>query len=510
MTPVIDRVDEGFGLDRIRRQGDRLMVGLLWVLAVYSLALAPWHGTWWEALLIGVPMAGMGTVVALLMPGSIVTRIVVAALFMGFSALTIHQSHGMIEMHFSVFGLLAFLLYYRDWVPIVAAAGVIAVHHLAFDIAQRAGHGTFVFNHHHGLGIVLVHAGFVVFETVVLCAMAIRFAREAAEAEAIREMGSHLAVTDGRIDLTFRPREGVTGFARDFNSFVERLEATIAQVHELAAHASSASDGVSRAIQALSADARHQAESLAQTASSIEQVTASVKQNAGSARQATELASTSRELAERGGAVVGSAVSSMQQISSASTRIAEIIGVIDEIAFQTNLLALNAAVEAARAGEQGRGFAVVAAEVRNLSQRTSAAAKEIKTLIGDSVTKVRDGAQVIERSGRTLEEIVEAARRVEAIVGDIAAASAEQSAGIDHVNRVVAGMDRVTRSSADRTEQLGRMTETLAAQAASLQRPVDVFAVRSQPPAARPAAPRPPARGHAAAPRPEIEPVTVA
>jgi len=187
----------------------------------------------------------------------------------------------------------------------------------------------------------------------------------------------------------------------------------------------------------------------------------------------------SRDTAETGGQVVTTAVAAMTEINKASKKIADIITVIDEIAFQTNLLALNAAVEAARAGEQGRGFAVVAAEVRNLAQRSAAAAKEIKALIRDSVQKVQDGSELVTRSGQTLVEIVTAVKRVSGIIAEIAAASQEQSAGIDQVNRAVAQMDHVVQQNAAHTEELSSTARALATQASELQALVGRFRLES-------------------------------
>jgi ABC-type transporter Mla subunit MlaD len=209
----------------------------------------------------------------------------------------------------------------------------------------------------------------------------------------------------------------------------------------------------------------------------IEEITGTVKQNAGNARQANQLAMGSRDTAERGGQVVTTAVAAMGEINQASKKIADIITTIDAIAFQTNLLALNAAVEAARAGEQGRGFAVVASEVRNLARRSASAAKEIKDLIQDSVGKIEAGSALVNQSGQTLGEIVESVKRVTDIIAEIAAASQEQSAGIDQVNRAVTQMDRVTQSNSAQAEQLTSTAQSLAAQAEELQALVARFKV---------------------------------
>src|SRR3569623_574888 len=196
--------------------------------------------------------------------------------------------------------------------------------------------------------------------------------------------------------------------------------------------------------QDLSSRTEEQASSLEETASSLEELTSTVRQNADNARQANQLAVSASEVAEKGGAVVGQVVDTMESINESSKKIVDIIGVIDGIAFQTNILALNAAVEAARAGEQGRGFAVVASEVRSLAQRSASAAKEIKGLIGDSVEKVEAGSKLVEHAGTMMDEVVSSVRRVTDIVGEITASSQEQSAGIEQINQAVTQMDNVT------------------------------------------------------------------
>ena len=212
----------------------------------------------------------------------------------------------------------------------------------------------------------------------------------------------------------------------------------------------------------LSQRTEEQAASLQETASSMEQLTSTVKQNAENARQASQLAVNASDIASRGGEVVEQVVDTMNAISSSSSKVVDIIGVIEGIAFQTNILALNAAVEAARAGEEGRGFAVVAGEVRSLAQRSAAAAKEIKSLIGDSTAKVESGSQLVARAGTTMDEIVQAVRRVTDIMGEISAASDEQSQGIEQVSRAVGQMDEVTQQNA-------ALVEEAAAAAASLE-----------------------------------------
>lgn len=227
----------------------------------------------------------------------------------------------------------------------------------------------------------------------------------------------------------------------------------------------------------LSSRTEQQASSLEETASSMEELTSTVRQNAENAGQANQLAINASEVAQRGGTVVSEVIQTMGQINDSARKIVDIIGVIDGIAFQTNILALNAAVEAARAGEQGRGFAVVATEVRSLAQRSAAAAKEIKTLIGDSVDKVESGSTLVQQAGVTMEEVVTSVRRVTDIIAEISAASQEQSAGIEQVNQAITQMDQVTQQNAALVEQAAAAADSLQEQASHLSGVVSVFRV---------------------------------
>jgi methyl-accepting chemotaxis protein len=264
----------------------------------------------------------------------------------------------------------------------------------------------------------------------------------------------------------------------DANATSEQLTVVIGRIKEATDTISTASKEIASGNTDLSQRTEKQASSLEETAASMEELTSTVKQNAENAKQANQLAHGASDIARQGGEVVGQVVHTMSSISESSKKIVDISSVIDGIAFQTNILALNAAVEAARAGEQGRGFAVVAGEVRNLAQRSAAAAKEIKTLIGDSVDKVKVGTALVDKAGATMDEVVNAVKRVTDIMAEISAASMEQSQGIEQVNQAITQMDEVTQQNAALVEQAAAAAESMEEQAQSLAAAVATFKVK--------------------------------
>ena len=288
------------------------------------------------------------------------------------------------------------------------------------------------------------------------------------------------AATEGDLSrrLDVRGKSGdLMKLGNAINSLLESVSDIVANVKGAASEVLRGAEEISQGNANLSQRTEQQSSSLEETASSMEEMTSTVKQNADNAGQANQLATAARDQAEKGGAVVGSAVKAMADINESSKKIADIIGVIDEIAFQTNLLALNAAVEAARAGEQGRGFAVVATEVRSLAGRSATAAKEIKELIQDSVRKVSDGSLLVTQSGQTLEQIVTSVKKVSDIVAEIAAASREQSSGIEQVNKAVMQMDEMTQQNAALVEQATAASQSMAEQARDLTAMMEKYQV---------------------------------
>jgi len=298
------------------------------------------------------------------------------------------------------------------------------------------------------------------------------------QVRALKE-ASALAAAVAAGDLTARPttarNDEIGELQRDLARMVQRLNDSMHTVQQAASNVAHASGEIAVGNLDLSQRTEHTASNLQQTAASLQELTGNVRHSADSAAQATQLASSASQVAERGGQVVAQVVRTMDEINTSSRKIADITGVIDGIAFQTNILALNAAVEAARAGEQGRGFAVVAGEVRTLAQRSAEAAKEIKSLIGSSVDRVENGARQVQEAGSTMTEIVGSVKRVNDIIGEVTAASSEQSQGIGQVNTAVNQLDQMTQQNAALVEESAAAAESLKDQAQRLMQVVATF-----------------------------------
>jgi methyl-accepting chemotaxis protein len=327
-----------------------------------------------------------------------------------------------------------------------------------------------------------------------------------------------IAAGDLQHEIRIDGRDEVAKLLTALSAMQASLVGIVTRVRQGTDTIATASGQIAAGNQDLSQRTEEQASSLEETAASMEQLTGTVKQNADNARQANQLAQSASSIAVEGGEVVGQVVDTMASINQSSRKIVDIISVIDGIAFQTNILALNAAVEAARAGEQGRGFAVVAAEVRNLAQRSAAAAKEIKGLIDDSVGKVDAGSELVGRAGATMEQIVTGIKRVTDIMGEIAAASEEQTRGIEQVNQAVTQMDQVTQQNAALVEEASAAAQSMREQAGQLVEAVSVFKVAGhdgharapQRAATRPSQPPRPATRLPAAPKRRTAPKPLA
>ena len=491
------------------RAADRLLRRLLLAHLLLIFALAPLRGTWTEALLWGVPVIGVGWFIAWRWEGRLVARFSIAAALLTVSALIIHQSGGMIEMHFHIFAILAFLLLYRDWRVPVAGAVVVAAHHALFNALQVAGTGVMVFQHHTGWGIVAVHAAWVVFEVAILVYMARLLAAETRGAEGLVRLASR--VGDGDLAARAEHGAGAVGDAvQAVNQGTERLAeavravrsraVAVAEVAETftaaAEHVTGAAEEVARALGEVSHGSQEQALNTQQMATTLGGMARSIGSVASRSQGVTQASQRAVGVARDGSRVVQDAVGRLQairqtvldaageigELDAYSDRVQRITRVIDDMAAQTNLLALNAAIEAARAGEHGRGFAVVAEEVRKLATQSGESAREaadiirdVQALTGRAVAsmqrgsvEVNAGAALASDAAGALDQIV---AMVEQTVGDLAGISsaAEQMAQASREALAAVGVDphAVEAGAADALDVLTRLSRSNATAAES-------------------------------------------
>ena len=451
-------------LDRARRTHWVPLVAA-WISCAVAAALGVQSDNALLGVLGGPLLAGALSVIAWALPAARITGVMSGVLLMSLVGLQIHLARGATEIHFGVFALLAALVVYRDWLAILAGAVTIALHHAGFLWMQQNGLGVYCFTQP-SFGQLVEHAAYVVVESGLLIFLADQMHRDEQRSIDVETVVDAVILDGAHVDLsnvaTLQVRASQ---AIKLQELLGRIQALIGQLHQAIGSITVATREIATGNQDLSGRTEQTASSLQQTASSMEQLTDTVKQTADSAHTANQLVCAAANSAQHGGEVVAQVVSNMAEITASSRKIAEIIGVIDGIAFQTNILALNAAVEAARAGEQGRGFAVVAGEVRNLAQRSANAAREIKSLIGASVERVESGSQLVQQAGSVMTEIVSGVQRVTDIIGEISAASTEQSNGLMQVNGAVTQLDQMTQQNAALVEQSSAAAESLREQA---------------------------------------------
>ena len=455
------------------RLGDQILLIAILISAAAAAVLGFVYYEPTVGLVGGLLLAGLGGAVYAMARGTLFASLTLTTLQVALVALHIQLAHGELEYHFGVFVTLALLLVYLDWKPILLAAGLFAVHHILFDRLQAAGFGFYCLTEAN-FGRILLHAGYVVVQTALELLLVVSMARTARQGDELSALVSQVDQPDG-IALDVSGVAVSTPLAQSLQSALLRMQAVVASVQQGSQQIEMASQEIASGNQDLSARTEAAASNLEQTAASMEELNSTMKSSAEAARTASQLAVANAEVAARGGQVVGEVVATMEEINHSSRKISDIIGVIDGIAFQTNILALNAAVEAARAGEQGRGFAVVAGEVRNLAQRSAEAAKEIKALIGTSVDKVEAGTRLVGEAGSTIGEVVANAQRVADMIGEITAASGEQSSGVAQVNTAVNQLDQMTQQNAALVEQSAAAAQSLKDQAQRLVQAVQVF-----------------------------------
>jgi len=455
-------------LTNARKRADRACALVNWILLAASFGTGLHFDALMPVFLVGLPLALLSTTLALAAPGRALTRMASALTFMGGAALLIDIGGGQDEFHFVVFILLSLLLAYRDIRVVLVASAFISVQQFAFNYLQAWGWPVRVFSQT-GFGVVVQHWAFLWLQTFFIAAISARQERDANVAGELAAMSEGIGQESGYITLHEQSSRPVSGVASAFHATLAAVRKTLLQVRDSVGEVSESVAGTSERNAVLSDRTEQQRRSLEGMVAAMEQLKQSVHENADHASAASALAGSASEVATQGRSAIKAVIDTMGDIYRSCERITDIIGVIDGIAFQTNILALNASVEAARAGDQGRGFAVVASEVRTLAQRSAAAAKEIRLLIGESVESARSGNGLVESAGNTVSEVLESVTRLSSIVHEMATATSAQRAGIDQMGDNIAGIDAAIRENAahvaDTVEQVAqqhRQTELLA------------------------------------------------
>lgn len=467
MAPYSNAPQQGRAdLHEIARFGDLVMLLMMFAAATVALAIGDTYAQVGLAIVASGLLLAVGCAAYIIGRGTALGWVALTSCNVAFVVLHIQLGRGTVEFHFGVFVLMGLLLVYRDWRPIVLGATLVALHHVTFDRMQAFGFGVYCTPEASLLKMVM-HALYVVAQTGIEIFLALRLRQSAMESSQL----SAIVRSVDRGDTLCLDLSGLTvqaPVAVVLKGAIGRMAVAMADVSAAAASIEVASSEIASNNRDLSQRTETQASNLQQTAASMEELTGTVRQSADTAVQATRLSAEAAEAAVNGGAMMDTVIATMAGISESSRRIADINAVIDGIAFQTNILALNAAVEAARAGEQGRGFAVVATEVRTLAQRSAQAAKEIKSLISESVIKVSQGTQQAGFAGASMANIVSGAQRVNQLISVLASAAGQQTLGITQVGQAVTQLDTVTQQNAALVEKNAATAKSLRRHATGL------------------------------------------
>lgn len=445
-------------------------------LFVMCLALSEVNFTMSSALMAGLPLIAISAFAWIFSRGKLLSRATFASAGMGLVTLQIHQAQGMVELHFGVFVFLAILLVYRDWRVIAIGAIVIAVLHLLFDYLQIAGAGVYCFTKP-GLSIVLIHAGYVVVESLVLGYLAVVLQRQVRQADELDRLVTRMRRADGTVDLS-HPVSPVHSAAG------EELLVSVKRVRDVMTAVLGSADVVAASAREISSDngqlasqVKDQLGVLHHAAECLDKIVAGLArrtQRVGETRQIVEAAAGSARTSSE---TMQELVALMARISASTERVMEINKVIDSIAFQTNILALNAAVEAARAGEHGKGFAVVASEVRGLAQRSAASARDVAQTVGEVVNYMAQGGQLATHAGTAVTEVIAAFDTSRQAMDDIVEAASRQSKDVADVAAAVSGINDLAHTQADLMRKHEQTAQQLDEQARQLFASLGAFTV---------------------------------
>ncbi|WP_330984903.1 MULTISPECIES: methyl-accepting chemotaxis protein [Enterobacterales] len=463
-------------LSAIRRRADRLILALVWILWAITVVFGLLTAQMIVALVVASLLAVLSTVSCLLLPGKLATRLLLAFILMAYSALLIQLGAGGTEYHFSVFVLLSALLAWRDWKPLVAGAAVIAVHHLLFNYLQANDlFGIVVFEMGPGIHMVLMHAVFVVVQTIILVLMALRMEQDARSASEVAKLASVINREPGCLTLTTEHQASHSGFAKTFSLTLDTMRSTLMQVSHSVSQMLEDAHTLLLRNTSLSERTDNQAQSLAVAACAMEQLAGAAVQTSEKANEARGLALQASNVALQGGESIRAAMASMVHIRDESLRINGILELIDGIAFQTNILSLNASVEAARAGVHGKGFAVVAAEVRTLALRCESAAKDIRQLIAASVESTQQGANQVEQAGKTMQVMIGSIDSLLTLVEALSLMSEQQRASILQINGSIASIDASVQENVQHVAQTMQVAQQQQRQTGELKTAISVF-----------------------------------
>lgn len=457
-------------------KADRLMIAVVLALFAISCVLAIRDYNLQAVLSIGLPTAVVGSVLTFWRAGQLVTRLFLAFSLMTFAALLIHQAHGQTELHFGIFVLMSFLLAYRDWRPILCAAGVIAVHHFLFNYLQLAGLDAWCFTQA-SWSTVLLHAAYVVVQAGLLIFIALHMKADAQAGRELAVLGENLSRQTGQFDLRLPPMELEGVSSRTFKDTLGAIHDAMREITTTIDQMAASSDDIAAENHTLSEQFSTQADTLTATHTTMTQIAQRIRESAEHAASANNLAQQTSTAVRQSEAVVGEVVDKMGEISQAVHRMGDMIAMIESIAFQTNLLALNASVEAARAGSQGRGFSVVAEEVRTLAHRSASAAREIKDLIGDSLQRVEHGSTLATRAGTAMRDVVGHVGDVAKLIEHISASSEAQSHDVDRFSQGMSTMDTMLERDVQHVKGVASASASLREEARMLRESMSIFLV---------------------------------